>query len=222
MSRTDSVDRSVYERFISWSRGSRVQTFIASLLILGSLVYQVWQDPRQFEFVKLIAYVFIAVAIIEEYFKLKNKGVDLEKDKLDLTRTVNKIEKGLQASFIKNKHAFHYEIMTIVLDKIQDYLGNDALDPAVVKNYHDIIASVLSKSRKYAGMIQNKYQDFLEEMLDDKEQQDVPITEFKKMMIIDNLKAPVESEYKENIEENTNSITDFNKDLTGSSQKTVE
>ena len=215
MSNTEGMDRSAsaYEKFMRWSKGSKIQTLIGTLLVLGSLIYQIWQDPGQFEFVKIIAIVFIVVAIIEEYFKVRNKSLDLEKDKLTLKETVFKLEKGLQGQYIKNKHAFHYDVMGLFLGKIEDYLDGDELDSKVVKSYKDMIGSILSKSKKYARMIENKYQDFLEIMLDDREQEDIPITGFKAMMIKDKLKQPVESEYKENTEENNKAIDDFNKEF---------
>ncbi len=224
MSKTDSVDRSAsaYEKFMRWSKGSIIQTFAGALLVLGSLIYQIWQDPGQFEFVKIIAIVFIVVAVIEEYFKVRNKSVDLERDKLDLDKWVKKIEKTLQAQFIKNKHAFQYDVMGLFLNKIENYLDGEILDSSVVKSYREMIGSVLSRSKKYAGMIENKYKDFLETMLDDRELEDVPITPIRKTMIMDTLTNPTESDLKEKVEENKKKIDDFNKNFDDSAEEYID
>lgn len=218
---SEGMDRSVYGKFIAWAKGDRAQTVAALLLILGSLIYQVWQDPEQLEFVKIIAILFITTAIVEEFFELKGKNVDLEKDKVSLERdkltlssTVIKIEKALQARFIKNKHSFHYEVVGMFLNKIEDYLDEDNLNSSVVKSYREMIGNILSKSKKYAGMITNEYKEFLDKMLDEREQNDVPISEFSKMMITDKLKQPKNSEFTDNIEENKEAISDFNNDHT--------
>lgn len=218
---SEGMDRSVYGRFIAWAKGDKAQTVAAFLLILGSLIYQVWQDPEQLEFVKIIAILFITTAIVEEFFELKGKNVTLEKDKVNLERdkltlsnTVMKIEKALQAGFIKNKHSFHYDVMGLFLNKIEDYLDGDELDSNVVKTYREMIGTILSKSKKYAGLIENKYKDFLEEMLSDRAQADVPISEFSAMLIKDKLTQSKESEFKTSIEENINAVEDFNKDHT--------
>ncbi len=233
------MDRSVYSKFIAWAKGDRAQTIAALLLILGSLVYQVFQDPKQLEFVKIIAVLFILTAIVEEFFELKGKNVDLEKDKIDLEKdkvslerdkdkdkinlerdklvlstTVMKVEKSLQARYIKNKHTFHYEVVGMFLHKIEDYLEGDELNSSVVKTYREMIGSILDKSKKYAGMIENKYKDFLDKMLDEREHNDVPISEFSKMMITDKLTQPIKAEYKDNVKINKEAITDFNKDHT--------
>lgn len=215
MSKTESMDRSAsaYEKFMKWSKGSIIQTFAGALLVLGSLVYQIFQDPGQFEFVKIIAGVFIAVAVIEEHFKSKNKSLDLEKDKLNLEEKIVIAEKGLQAQFIKNKHIFGGDVTSLILDKLESYLDTDNVEKIVIKNYKEMIIAIQSKSRKYAGMIENKYKDFIMTMLDDKEQDDVPITSMKKTMIIDKLTQTQESEFTENVEENNKAIDDFNKDF---------
>lgn len=218
---SEGMDRSVYSKFIAWARGDRAQTVAALLLILGSLIYQVWQDPEQLEFVKIIAILFITTAIVEEFFELKGKNVGLEKDKIGLERdkltlsiTVTKIEKALQARYIKNKHSFHYEVIGMFLHKIEDYLDGDELDSSVVKSYREMIGNILIKSKKYASMIENKYKDFLDKMLDEREQNDIPISEFSKMLITDKLTQPKKAEYKENVETNKEAIEDFNKDHT--------
>ncbi len=236
---SEGMDRSVYGKFIAWAKGDKAQTVAALLLILGSLIYQVWQDPEQLEFVKIIAILFIGTAIVEEFFELKGKNVDLEKDKvslekekvnlerdkekdkinlerdkLTLSTTVMKTEKGLQARFIKNKHSFHYEVIGLFLNKIADYLDGEELNSSVIKSYKEMIGSILDKSKKYAGMITNEYKEFLDKMLDEREQNDVPISEFSKMMITDKLTQSLESNYKDNVNENKEAIEDFNKDHT--------
>lgn len=236
---SEGMDRSVYSKFIAWAKGDRAQTVAALLLILGSLIYQVWQDPEQLEFIKIIAILFISTAIVEEFFELKGKNVDLEKDKvglekdkinlerskakdkinlerdkLTLSDTVMKIEKALQARFIKNKHSFHYEVTSLLLDKIEDYLGESEINKTVIKSYKDMIGSILGKSKKYAGMITNEYKEFLDKILDEREQNDVPISEFNKLVITDKLTQSKKSEYSGNVEENKDKIDDFNNDHT--------
>lgn len=215
------MDRSVYSKFIAWAKGDRAQTVAALLLILGSLIYQVFQDPEQLEFVKIIAVLFITTAIVEEFFELKGKNVNLEKDKvglekdkLTLTETVTKVEKALQAEYIMNKNIFHGDVIGILLSKLGDYLSGENYEKGVINHYREMIDEVQEKAKKYAGLITNNYKDYLTKILQEREEANVPITEFKKMMIIDNLTNKVVSEYKENVEENKETITDFNKDHT--------
>lgn len=218
---SEGMDRSVYSKFIAWARGDKAQTVAALLLILGSLIYQVWQDPGQLEFVKIIAILFIATAIVEEFFELKGKNVDLEKDKISLEKdktsllhTVAKVEKAQQAEFLMNKNIFHGDVIGILLDKLGDYLSGDNYEKGVVNHYREMIDAVQEKAKKYAGYITNSYKDFLTKVLQEREEANVPITEFKKVMIMDNLTNKTESEYKDNLTENKEAITDFNKDHT--------
>ena len=218
---SEGMDRSVYGKFMAWAKGDRAQTVAALLLILGSLIYQVWQDPKQLEFVKIIAILFICTAVVEEFFELKGKNVDLEKDKVGLERdkltlsdTVMKVEKALQARYIKNKHSFHYEVVGLLLNKIEDYLDGDGKDPSVVKGLNQTIGTILNKSKKYAGMIENEYKEFLEKMLDEREQNDVPISEFSKTMITDKLSQTKKSDFEDNIQTNIDNVDDFNNDHT--------
>ncbi len=218
---SEGMDRSVYGKFIAWAKGDKAQTVAALLLILGSLIYQVWQDPEQLEFVKIIAILFIATAIVEEFFELKGKNVDLEKDKVSLEKDktsllheVARVEKALQAEFIMNKNIFHGDVISILLGKLGNYLSGENHETGVITHYREMIDEVQEKAKKYAGLITNHYKDYLTKILQEREEANVPITEFKKMLIIDKLKEPIVSEYKEAIEENTEAITDFNKDHT--------
>lgn len=218
---SEGMDRSIYSRFIKWSKGDKAQTIAAWLLILGSLVYQVFQDPKQLEFVKLIAIVFVVTAIVEEFFELKGKNVDLEKDKVSLEKDktsllheVTRVEKAQQAEFLMNKNLFHGDVIGILLGKLGDYLSGETYENGVINHYREMIDDVQEKAKKYAGLITNHYKDYLTKILQERDEANIPITEFKKMMIIDKLKEPLESEYKETITENKEAITDFNKDHT--------
>ena len=218
---SEGMDRSIYSRFIKWSKGDKAQTIAAWLLILGSLVYQVFQDPKQLEFVKLIAIVFVVTAIVEEFFELKGKNVDLEKDKVGLERdkltlanTVTKIEKALQAEYIMNKNIFHGDVISILLSKLGDYLSGEKYEKSVITHYREMIDDVQEKAKKYAGLITNNYKEYLTKILQERDEANIPITEFKKMMIVDNLTSKVESEYKDTIIESKDAIKDFNKDHT--------
>ena len=226
MSKTDDItpseglDRSIYSRFIKWSKGDKAQMIAAMLLIFGSLVYQVWQEPSQLEFVKVIAVIFIAVAIIEEYFELKGKNVDLEKDKVMLERdknnlfnAVNRVEKALQAEFLMNKNLFGSDITSLVLSKLEDYLDGDNLDKLVIKKFKEVIIGVQEKGRKYASLITHEFKDFLVDILQEREEAEIPIASFSKTLIVDKLTQSKESEFTENVEENNKAIDDFNKEF---------